>query len=62
LFGWSAGVALLNANWTFVLLAAAVITLFVTRTPKEEQMMMEEFREQYKAYSQRTGRFFPKLR
>jgi protein-S-isoprenylcysteine O-methyltransferase Ste14 len=59
---WIVGLALLTANWAFVLLAAAVIALLVTRTPKEEQMMMKEFGEQYKAYSQRTARFFPKLR
>jgi len=26
----------------------------------EEQMMMKEFGEEYKAYMQRTGRLFPK--
>jgi protein-S-isoprenylcysteine O-methyltransferase Ste14 len=30
------------------------------RVPKEEQMMIEAFGDEYKAYMQRTGRFFPK--
>jgi protein-S-isoprenylcysteine O-methyltransferase Ste14 len=37
----------------------AIAGLFA-RVPREEQMMIEEFGEEYKAYMQRTGRFFPK--
>jgi protein-S-isoprenylcysteine O-methyltransferase Ste14 len=52
--------ALVTANWVFVLLAALVIAGLVARVPREERMMIEEFGEEYKAYMQRTGRFFPK--
>jgi hypothetical protein len=39
-------------------LAAAGI---LWRVPKEEQMMVEAFGDEYKAYMRRNGRFFPKL-
>lgn len=31
-----------------------------SRVPREEQMMLEQFGEQYRAYMERTGRIFPK--
>lgn len=37
------------------------ITGLLWRVPKEEQMMVEAFGDEYKAYMQRTGRFFPKI-
>ena len=52
--------ALVTGNWVFVLLAALVIAGLVARVPREERMMIKEFGEEYKAYMQRTGRFFPK--
>ena len=60
MFGYGAGLALVTANWVFVVLAVAVIAGLFARVPKEEQMMIGEFGEEYKAYMQRTGRFFPK--
>jgi protein-S-isoprenylcysteine O-methyltransferase Ste14 len=53
--------ALVTANWCFVLFAVALIAGFVVRAPREEQMMLQAFGEEYRAYMQRTGRFFPKL-
>jgi protein-S-isoprenylcysteine O-methyltransferase Ste14 len=60
-FGWGRSLALLTANWIFV--AVCVLSIFglLWRIPKEEQMMLEAFGDEYKAYMQRTGRFFPKL-
>ena len=52
--------ALVTANWFFVLLAVAMIAGLVARVPREEQMMLGKFGEEYRAYMQRTGRFFPK--
>ncbi len=49
------------ANWIFVAVAVLSITGTVVRVPKEEQMMIEAFGDEYKAYMQRTGRFFPKI-
>jgi protein-S-isoprenylcysteine O-methyltransferase Ste14 len=59
-FGYMTSLALLTANWVFIVFAAAVILGLAARVPKEEKMMIEEFGEEYKKYIQRTGRFFPK--
>jgi len=61
MFGWAVAVVLLTANWIFAALAALSIAGTMARVPKEEQMMLEAFGEEYKAYMQRTGRFFPRL-
>jgi len=60
MFGYGIGLALETANWVFIVFALVMIASLVARVPKEEQMMVEEFGEEYKAYIQRTGRFFPK--
>ena len=59
MLGWGAGVALVTANWVFVILAVVVIVGMVARVPREEQMMLNEFGDEYRAYMKRTGRFFP---
>ena len=61
MFGWALAVALLTANWIFVAFAVLSIAGTLVRIPKEEQMMLETFGDDYKAYMQRTGRFFPRL-
>ena len=60
MFGWGIALALVTAHWIFVVLAVLAIAGLIARVPREEQMMIEEFGEEYKAYRQRTGRFFPK--
>lgn len=60
--GAGIALALLAANWCFVLAAAAMVVGFVLRAPREERMMLEAFGEQYSTYMRETGRFFPKLR
>lgn len=62
MFGWAAALSLLTANWIFVAVSVLSIVGLIVRIPKEEQMMIEAFGEEYKAYMQRTGRFFPKMR
>ncbi len=62
LFGWSISLALLTANWIFVAICVLAFAGLLWRIPKEEQMMLEAFGEEYKAYMQRTGRFLPKWR
>jgi protein-S-isoprenylcysteine O-methyltransferase Ste14 len=54
------GVALLTANWVFMVMAVAVVGGTVARVPREEQMMIGEFGEEYRAYRKRTRRFFPR--
>jgi len=53
--------ALVTANGCFVLFAVALIAGFVARAPREEQMMLQAFGEEYRAYMQRTGFLLPKL-
>ena len=61
MIGWAASVSLLTANWIFIAVCALSIVGVVGRVPKEEQMMIEAFGDEYIAYMQRTGRFFPKF-
>jgi protein-S-isoprenylcysteine O-methyltransferase Ste14 len=58
---WGIGLALLTANWVFIIMAGLVSTVFILRVPKEEQMMIEKFGEEYRAYMRKTGRFLPKI-
>ncbi len=52
--------ALVSAHWVFILFSAVAILAFLARVPREEQMMIEQFREGYQNYMRDTGRFFPK--
>jgi protein-S-isoprenylcysteine O-methyltransferase Ste14 len=61
MFGEGIAFALVTANWCLVLFAVAMITGFVIRAPREEQMMIAAFGNEYRDYMQRAGRFFPKL-
>jgi protein-S-isoprenylcysteine O-methyltransferase Ste14 len=58
---WAGGLALVSANWIFVAIALLVGAVFVVRVPKEEQMMIDEFGDEYREYMKRTGRVLPKL-
>jgi protein-S-isoprenylcysteine O-methyltransferase Ste14 len=60
MLGWGVGVALVTANWVFVVTAVAVIGGMMARVPREEQMMLDEFGEEYRVYMERTGRYFPR--
>lgn len=54
-------VAVLTASWFVGLSSAAVLALLAIRTPKEEQMLIARFGQEYRDYIARTGRFFPRL-
>jgi protein-S-isoprenylcysteine O-methyltransferase Ste14 len=60
MFGFSASLSLVTANWFFVAFAVLAIAATLARVPKEEQMMIEEFGEEYQSYMPMTGRFFPR--
>ncbi|HEX2995104.1 MAG TPA: isoprenylcysteine carboxylmethyltransferase family protein [Anaerolineales bacterium] len=54
------GFLLLSVNWFIGLTGiAAFIWAIVVRTPKEEQMMIDRFGEEYIDYMKRTGRYLP---
>jgi len=61
MIGYGIGLALVTANWGFIVLAVVIIAGSVARLPREEQMMIERFGDEYTTYMRRTGRFFPKL-
>jgi len=62
MIGYATGLALVTANWVFIVLAVVMIAGLLARLPRAEQMMIERFGKEYTTYMQRTGRFFPKLR
>lgn len=45
------------AGWAFLVLS---VPLYVMRIPREEQMMLEHFGEEYREYKSRTGRLIPR--
>ena len=61
MIGWCVAISMLTANWLFVSVSVLCIAALFRRVPLEEKMMIESFGDEYKAYMQRTGRFFPKL-
>jgi protein-S-isoprenylcysteine O-methyltransferase Ste14 len=61
MMGWAVSVSFLTANWIFVAVCALSVFGIVSRVPKEEQMMIEAFGDEYKAYMLDSGRFFPKF-
>ena len=56
---WGLSLSLLTANWLLAILGGAAMTMLVIRTKVEEAKLAERFGEEYRAYTQRTGRFFP---
>ena len=60
LWAFAQGLLLSNwlAGWAFLVLS---IPLYVVRIPKEEQMMLQHFGEEYRAYKSRTGRLIPRM-
>ena len=53
-------IALLTANLFFIPLLVVSIIVFVLRIPKEEQMLIETFGEEYRIYMQKTRGLLPK--
>jgi len=61
LFGYGIGLALVTASWIFILLAVIIIAGMSLRVGKEEQMMIDQFGDEYRAYMRRTWRYFPRI-
>lgn len=59
---WGIAQVMLLQNWiagpTFLI---ASIPLYRQRIPREEEMMIKEFGDEYKKYMEKTGRLLPKL-
>ena len=62
-FLWAIAQALLLQNWIAGLaFLVSFIPLYMLRVPREEQMMLEQFGDEYREYIARTGRIIPFLR
>ena len=53
--------SLVSASWFLALAFSPAFVLLVIRTGKEEQKLAERFGDEYRQYTQRTGRFFPRF-
>ena len=53
-------ISLITANWFLGLLSVFLLLFFVLRAPLEEEKLVERFGDDYRAYVQRTGRFWPR--
>ena len=57
---WTVAQAMLLPNWMVGLCAPTVlVALLAVRIPREEQMMIETFGDDYRDYMKRTARFIP---
>jgi len=56
-----ASVTLLTANGLIGASSLVVLAFLAVRTPKEEQMLIKRFGQQYRDYLEKTGRFFPRM-
>jgi protein-S-isoprenylcysteine O-methyltransferase Ste14 len=60
LLSFLASITLISANWLFVAVLVFSIVDLSLRMPREEQMMIARFGDEYEAYKQRTGRLLPR--
>ncbi|MFT3893469.1 MAG: protein-S-isoprenylcysteine O-methyltransferase [Anaerolineales bacterium] len=59
---WSLAQILLLQNWIVGFSSLAVFfPFYFMRVPAEEQLMLEQFGDQYRSYKQKVGAVFPKL-
>ena len=56
MMGFLTGITLITANSFLIAFLIVSIVDLALRILKEEQMMIEEFGDEYKTYMQRTGR------
>ena len=50
------------ANWFLLAAGAALVTLLVVRTRREEDRLVDRFGDAYRSYMASTGRFRPRVR
>lgn len=61
-FAFNAAMLLASANWLLMLLVIAGLLVLPGRIKAEEQMLIDQFGDQYRAYMKRTGRLLPRFR
>ena len=57
---FTTSLTLVGASWLLIAFLIISIADLLLRIPKEEQMMIDEFGEEYLAYMQRTGSLLPR--
>ena len=60
-YAFGLSLALVSANWFFVAFFLVSMVGLGARVPKEEQMLVEQFGEEYRLYMERTRRYWPKV-
>jgi len=60
LFAFFIGTALSSGNYLIEALSLVIILNIFFRLPNEEKMMLEKFGDEYRAYAEKTGQFFPR--
>lgn len=61
LFSVYLGLGLISSNYVIIILMIIAIISLAIRIPKEENMLIEKFGDEYKTYMENTGKLFPKL-
>lgn len=60
---WAIAQALLLQNWIAGLATLlSMLPVYLVRIPREEQMMLDHFGDEYREYMDQTGRLIPRLR
>jgi protein-S-isoprenylcysteine O-methyltransferase Ste14 len=59
---WALAQPLILTNWIVGFAFLVTQILFLSRIKEEEQMMLDQFGDQYQEYMNNTGRFLPRLR
>lgn len=63
-FGWLFGIAQALLLWNWIAGLSGLVSfalLYFLRVSREEQMMLDQFGDEYQAYMKRTGRVIPHL-
>ena len=56
-----AGLGILSSFWPFWIFVTMTIVFFTRIVRQEEEMMIERFRDEYIAFIEKTGRYFPRI-
>ena len=59
ILGWMLSLGLVAGSWVPLVFAALCALNFILRIRREEQMMLQQFGDEYREYMKRTGRLFP---